>query len=84
MQRTSKTRKAAYNDLSKFLGTATPCPHVLGTWVTRTAKSTAKYRDGHERPTAHRGGRLVRSGAGCVFTPGHPGEHRTNDGRSWS
>jgi len=84
MQRTSKTPEAARAALSKFLTTAEPCPHVLGAYVTRTAKSTATYRDGNARPVGHRGGRLVRSGSPCVFTPGHAGEHRTQDGRSWT
>ena len=78
MRRTSNT-------LAKLIPQATPgCPHVLGTWVTRTSKSTANYDDGNERPAGHRGGRLVRSGAPCQFTPGHRGQHRTADGRAWS
>jgi hypothetical protein len=60
------------------------CGHGLATWVTRAAKSTAVYDDGNPRPDGHRGGRLVRSVAPCVFTPDHPGGHRTEDGRSWT
>jgi hypothetical protein len=70
--------------ISTLAPTAVPCPHVLGRWLLRTAKSSVTRADGTERPTELRGGRLVRTGAGCVFKPGHRGEHRTEDGRAWT
>lgn len=74
----------AVNPLAKLIPTrAVGCPHVLGRWVLRTSKATSTYPDGRTRPVALRGGRLVRSGAGCVYTPGHVGAHRTDDGRTW-
>lgn len=60
------------------------CPHVLGQHLTRTSRSTQAYRDGGPRPPQHRGGRLVVDQAACVWTPGHAGVHKTEDGRTWS
>lgn len=73
------------NPLAKLIPTrSVGCTHVLGRWVLRSSKATSTFPDGTARPVELRGGRLVRSGAGCVYTPGHAGEHRTNDGRTWS
>jgi hypothetical protein len=72
-------------DLKKLLPTsAGACSHVLGRWLLRTAKSTTTRGDGSTRPMGERGGRTTRVGNGCVYTPGHPGAHRTEDGRSWT
>jgi hypothetical protein len=70
--------------LTKMIPQQQPvCPHQLGRWLLRTARSTQTYRDGGLRLPEHRGGRLVVDRAPCVFTPGHAGEHRDQEGRAW-
>lgn len=70
--------------LSKLLPARPPgCPHLLDRWVLRTSKSTATYPDGNERPMALRGGRLTGMRAACIGGAGHPGAHKTMDGRTW-
>ena len=71
--------------LSKLIPQQQPvCPHQLGQWVLKSAKSTATFPDGAARPVQHRGGTPVIVRSGCVFTPGHAGEHRDQEGRAWS
>lgn len=70
--------------LDKLIPTRETCPHVLGRWLLRTAKSSATRADGSTRPAELRGGRLVRTGQPCVYGPGHSGAHRTEDGWSWT
>ena len=60
------------------------CPHRRGHWVLKTCKSTATYPDGRDRPMQLRGGRPVVIQSGCVFTPGHAGQHHDQEGRAWS
>lgn len=70
--------------LSKLLPARPPgCPHLLGKWVLRTSKSTATYPDGSTRPPAVRGGRMTVMRASCTGDVGHPGAHKTADGRTW-
>jgi hypothetical protein len=60
-----------------------PCPHVLGRHLLRTARSTQQYPDGGPRSPELRGGRLIVQQAPCVWAPGHTGDHKAEDGRTW-
>ncbi len=77
MRRSSET-------LTKLIPQRLPsCPHQLGQWVLKSAKSTATFPDGQARPVQLRGGTPTIVRSGCVFTPGHDGAHRDQEGRSW-